>query len=195
VTGLHEAFGDLPGVSRRRAADGFAMTPQWGSQQNRPVPPQSRPDPVNFVESTMFRSLIQLELPKAVRLQYGIAVVCVTIDFPATPMPGQLKAMADAAIAHLRATDVVTVLSDSCLAVMLVDPEPNSVPRVIHRVIDSCKAIAAGPEYGTLDLVWSAGVSLYPQTSTTADVLHHALIMMKRAREAGGNRLYVHPPD
>jgi hypothetical protein len=195
VAGLQEVFGALPGMSRRRAADVLAMMPYWDSPQTKAVPPEARPDPVNFVEATMFRSLIQLEVAKAVRLQYGIAVVCVTVDLPTLRMPGPLKAMADAAIGHLRATDVVTVLSDACLAVMLVDPDPNSVPRVIQRVIDACKVVANGPEHGMPNLVWSAGVSLYPQTSTMPDVLHHALTMMERAREAGGNRVYAHPAD
>jgi hypothetical protein len=148
---------------------------------------------VNLVECATFRAVIQLELAKAVRLQYGIAVVCVATDLPPTRVPGELKLMAEAAIAHLRATDVVTLLGDACLAVMLVDPDPDSVPRVVERIIDAGKAAPRGRDEAACELAWSAGVSLYPQTSTPADVLHDAVRMMERAREAGGRRLYLHP--
>jgi Diguanylate cyclase, GGDEF domain len=155
----------------------------------------SRPDSLNVVESDLFGPLIKFELQKAARLQYGVAIVCMTIELPAErPSPAVTKEMADTAIAALRATDVVTVLTEKCLAVLLIDADASAVPHVIQRVIQAWKTIPATMSHGIPGFSWSAGGSLYPQTSSrAADLVEQALATMESAKVEGGNRLRLYP--
>lgn len=144
----------------------------------------------NYVDEDLFRFILDLELQKALRLQYYVSVVCFTPD----PVPGNadaslLRHMAQRTLRLLRATDVATTFSDTtnCIGLLLVDAEARSLPGIVSRV----RELPAGPEGDREErLSWSAGGSCYPQTVTSArDLLAQATDLMARAKAEGGNRV------
>lgn len=147
----------------------------------------------NYVEDNVFRFLVNLEVQKAIRLQYCISIVCLAPDLTAgTTDPSQLRHIAQAALRSLRATDVATTVSvDStrCVALLLIDAEPRSLRPIVNRVT----AVRAPVERAEEErLSWSAGGGSYPQTVTGGEeLLRQALDLMTRANADGGNRFYL----
>jgi hypothetical protein len=64
---------------------------------------------------------------------------------------------------------------------MLVDAETPHLPSILDRLTKRLETSA-----------WSAGGSCYPRTAARAeDMLRQAVDLLARAREEGGNQLYV----
>jgi hypothetical protein len=138
----------------------------------------------HIVDSRMFRFLVDLEVQKARRLHYCIAVVCLTAEVlsgaGATEENG--SPVASLVSRQLRATDVVAPYGPSFVAMLLVDTEPADLPSITDRLIDHLGAVP-----------WSAGGSCYPHHVTMADdMLRQAVNLMVHARDAGGCRLVAH---
>ena len=71
--------------------------------------------------------------------------------------------------------------SQGWLSLLLIDAETTHLPSIIHRLTTRLETVG-----------WSAGGSSYPRTATRAeDMLRQAMDLMGRAKEEGGNRLYV----
>jgi len=100
-------------------------------------------------------------------------------------MPGDVQvssaSLAENVARHLRRTDAVASWSQGWLALLLVAAETIHLPSILHRLTN--RLDTAG---------WSAGGTSYPRTATrTEDMLREAVNLMTKAREDGGNRLYV----
>ena len=163
--------------------------------KDQQTPNANRPsrESQNFVEENLFRRLLDFEVPKAMRLQYCISVVCMTPDLrPDEVDPPFAKRMAEIAIRQLRSTDVVTALSQSSIGFLLIDAETQTLPRIHKRVIEELEAHPLIVGRGEWRLTWSAGGSCYPQTATSGrDLLRQATDLMARAKGEGGDRLYL----
>lgn len=134
------------------------------------------------VDDLLFRFLIDLEVQKAQRLRYCVSLVCLTAEVaPAgTPEPS-LPSLAEIVTGCLRGTDAVAPWAPASLALLLIDADTTHLPSILRRLTGRLETAA-----------WSAGGSCYPRTATRADdMLHQAVDLLARAKEDGGNRLYV----
>jgi hypothetical protein len=135
-----------------------------------------------LVDESLFRFLVDFEVQKAQRLRYSVAVVCFAVE-PSASGNGEASAasVAQSVVRYLRGTDAVALWAQGWLAMLLVDAEPIHLPAIIDRL--TTRLETAG---------WSAGGSCYPRTAARADdLLRQAADLLTRAREEGGNRLYV----
>src|SRR5262249_9460834 len=126
--------------------------------------------------------LVDFEIQKAQRLRYSVSLVCFAVE-ASTSGNGQASAasLAESVVRHLRGTDAVALWTQGWLAMLLVDAEPTHLPGIVDRL--TTRLETAG---------WSAGGSSYPRTAArAADMLRQAVDQLARAREEGGNRLYV----
>jgi len=134
------------------------------------------------VDDSLFRFLVELEVQKAQRLRYCVSLVCLAIEVARgeTREPS-LPSLAGVVTRYLRGTDVVAPWAPASLALLLVDAETTHLPSILSRLTASLQTTA-----------WSAGGSSYPKTATRAnDMLRQAVDSMVRAKNEGGNRLYV----
>lgn len=133
------------------------------------------------VEPGLFRLLLDLEVQKAQRLRYCIALVRIhTEDSSSQGSPP--FSLTDVVGGRIRTTDAIMACPPSSVALLLVDADTSDLPAIVTRL--------AAPLQD--DVAWSAGGASYPLTASDADdMLRQAEDMMVRAREAGGRRLYV----
>ena len=136
-----------------------------------------------LVEESLFRLLVDFEIQKAQRLRYSVSIVCVTAE-PTSLRNGKaswLQSLAEALTRALRGTDAIASWSQGWLFLLLVDAETIHLPSILQRLTARLQTSA-----------WSAGGSCYPRTATRADdLLNQAVDLMGRAKNEGGNRLYV----
>src|SRR5262245_7916147 len=135
-----------------------------------------------MVDEVLFRLLIDFEIQKAQRLRYSVSLVCFSLR-SATRGNGQTSgtSLAQSVTRHLRGTDAVASWSQGWLSLLLVGAETTHLPSILDRLTD--RLDTAG---------WSAGGTSYPRTATRSeDMLRQAVDLMTKAREEGGNRLYV----
>ena len=135
-----------------------------------------------LVDESLFRFLMDFEVQKAQRLRYSVSVVCFAVE-PATTGNGEASpsTVAEGIARYLRGTDAVASWTRGWLAILLVDAETTHLPSILDRLTTRLETVA-----------WSAGGSCYPRTATRAeDMLRQAMDSMGRAKEDGGNRLYV----
>jgi GGDEF domain-containing protein len=151
----------------------------------------------NVTDESVFRFLLDLELQKAVRLQYCVSLVLVSLEPGTRPANGGeagdaalTRQVAESVAPHLRATDVVAALPGRALGVLLIDAETGSLPAIIDRATEGWRARpVAGQARG---LSWSAGGGCFPLTATNATgLMRQASDLMTRARAEGGDRLYL----
>jgi len=96
-------------------------------------------------------------------------------------MRPSLPSLAEMVTSSIRATDVAAPWDPASLALLLVDAETPHLPSILRRLTARLGTIA-----------WSAGGSCYPNTATHADdMVRQAVDLMARAKDEGGNRLYV----
>jgi len=153
----------------------------------------------SFVDESFFRILLNLEIQKAMRLQYCVSVVFMSIEASENGHgngnggdPALARHLAEMAMSHLRATDVVTTLAKTSLGLLLVDAETRSLPRILNRATEAWEDRAVSFEGRELRLKWSAGGGCYPQTATSVKgLVRQAGDLMTRAKEEGGDRLYL----
>jgi GGDEF domain-containing protein len=137
-----------------------------------------------LVDEELFRLLVNFEIQKAQRLRYSVSLVCFAAE-PASPLSGteesSAPSLAESLTRYLRGTDAVAFWTQGWLAFLLVDAETAHLPSILRRLTTHLESV-----------VWSAGGSCYPRTATRAeDMLRQAVVLMDRAKDEGGNRLYV----
>ncbi|MBI1893675.1 MAG: diguanylate cyclase [Candidatus Rokubacteria bacterium] len=150
-------------------------------------------DGQKVVEQDVFMLVFELETHKAARLQYCVSLLFIGLDAGPTDNGGDLvKNVAELAARRLRATDVVTTFRPSSIGMLLIDAETPTLPQIFSRVTEDVRRGQlrfAGKEWR---LTVSGGGACYPRTATTGrDVLRQASVLMRRAREEGGNRVLI----
>ncbi len=151
---------------------------------------RSRPGgPENLVDQGFFDFLIDLEVQKAARLQYPIAVLCLSVDDPPAKAEQDLReSLGLLAIRELRTTDVAVNLRTVVAAVLLVGAETLNLPGILARLRTAIESAVGNSSHITL----SAGGGCYPHTATNAKELYEqALNLMTRAQADGGDRAYL----
>jgi hypothetical protein len=134
------------------------------------------------VDSADFRRLVEMEIQKAQRLRYSLALLCVT----ANGRTREAQEPAGSSVLEritelLRTTDAVAHWASSSIALMLVDAEVMNIPSIFDRLTTKLEMFH-----------WSAGGACYPRTTAHPEaLLHHALDLMIQAERDGGNRLYL----
>src|SRR6266850_7220804 len=134
------------------------------------------------VDELLFRLLVDFEIQKAQRLRYSVSLVCFSAEGsrPESREPST-QLLVESVTRCIRGTDVVTSGSEGWLHLLLVDAETTHLPLILHRLTAHLETLA-----------WSAGGSCYPRTANRGeDMLRQSIDLMGRAREEGGNRLYV----
>jgi hypothetical protein len=135
-----------------------------------------------LVDESLFRLLVNFEIHKAQRLRYSVSVVCFAVE-PVLAGNGEasLSSVAESITRYLRRTDAVASWAEGWVSLLLVDAETTHLPLILQRLTTRLETVA-----------WSAGGSCYPRTAIQAeDMLRQAVDLMGRARQEGGNRLYV----
>lgn len=134
-----------------------------------------------LVNESLFRVLVDFEIQKAQRLRYSVSLVCFAAELPLSGN-GEMRASLTADVTRsLRGTDAVASWAEGWLSLLLIDAEGTHLPAILDRLTARIR---------TTD--WSAGGSCYPRTAMRAeDMLRQAVDLMDRAKEEGGNRLYV----
>jgi len=133
-----------------------------------------------LVDELLFKLLVDFEIQKAQRLRYSISVVCFAIERSAGNGEAS-TAIAENITRYLRGTDAVASWAQGWLSLLLIDAETAHLPLILERLTTRLETVG-----------WSAGGACYPRTATRAeDMLRQAVDLMGRAKEAGGNRLYV----
>src|SRR5215831_9016537 len=118
-----------------------------------------------MVDDALFRLLLELEIHKAQRLRYTISIVCLTMERSGT---GNGQAAG-------------TSIAESLVLCLLVDADATHLPSILERLTTRLQMAS-----------WSAGGSSYPRTAVRADqMVRQAIELHTRARNEGGNRLYV----
>ena len=147
----------------------------------------------NLLDENLFRFLLDLEVQRALRLQYPISVVCIAADLrPQEVDPSFTRRVARMVLRQIRATDVVTMLSQASIGLLLVDADTGALPRIHRRVKEELEAHPLTVQGRERRLTWSAGGGCYPQTATGGrDLLRQASDLMARAQGEGGDRLYL----
>ena len=135
-----------------------------------------------LVDDLLFRFLMDFEIQKAQRLRYSVSLVCLAAEpVPAEPRDTPGFTFAENVTRYLRGTDSVASWTPDWLALLLVDAETTHLRPILRRLTARLQT-----------LVWSAGGSCYPKTATRADdMLSQAVDLMVKAKDQGGNRLYV----
>jgi hypothetical protein len=135
-----------------------------------------------LVDESLFRFLVDFEIQKAQRLRYSVSLVCFAVE-PPTTGNGEVSpvSVAERIVRYLRGTDAVALWAQGWLAMLLVDAETTHLPLIFDRLTARLETTS-----------WSAGGSCYPRTAARAeDMLLQATALLTRARDEGGNRLYV----
>lgn len=135
-----------------------------------------------LVDESLFRFLVDFEIQKAQRLRYSVSLVCFAVESASTGN-GKVSAssLAESVTRFIRGTDAVAPWAQGWLALLLIDAETTHLPLILDRLTARLETI-----------VWSAGGSCYPRTAARAeDMLRQAVDLMGRAKQEGGNRLYV----
>lgn len=189
-------FASAGGDAALRVAGGLVRTPGGltGGMTAQQTPGGTARTPPNLVDEEVFRLLLDLEVQKAMRLRYCVAVVLVEIDAEDGHAPEDREAvvrrLAELATRQLRATDVVATLSPSSIALLLIDAETPALPRILDRAAQPWEEGRLGLAGRDWRVRWSAGGGCYPQTATTVSaLLRQAGDLLARAREEGGHRL------
>jgi hypothetical protein len=135
-----------------------------------------------LVDEVLFRLLVDFEVQKAQRLRYSISLVCVAVEpVSAEGRDPSSPSVIESMTRHLRGTDAVATCAQGWLSMLLVDAETAHLPAILNRLTTT---LGTG--------VWSAGGASYPRTATRADdMMQQAVNLMGRAKDEGGNRLYV----
>lgn len=147
----------------------------------------------NLIAADVFEFLVELQSHQAMRLQYCISVVCVSIDADVDgDRPVLVKHVGEMYLGHLRNTDVVAVFPPDSIALLLVNADAIHLPQIVTRASEVLATGWLTFRGRELPVRWSAGGGSYPRTASTAkDLLRQATALMARAREEGGGRLYL----
>ena len=135
-----------------------------------------------LIDDQLFRFLVDFEIQKAQRLRYCVSLVCLAAEVASTePHDPSTASLAEIVTRYIRGTDAVVPWAPGSLALLLIDAESIDLPPILRRLMARLGTIA-----------WSAGGSCYPKTASRPDdLLRQAVDLMVRAKEEGGNRIYV----
>jgi GGDEF domain-containing protein len=149
----------------------------------------------NLVREPLFRYLLDLEVEKAIRLQYCVSVVCLTPDLPEGAVdPALTRHVVRVAMTRLRRTDLATILAGDGAALLLIDADTRALPGILDRTANLMEAGGRRFARGDLQVSVSAGGGCYPETATGGtELFRQARSLMARARREGGDRLYLPP--
>jgi hypothetical protein len=143
--------------------------------QPAPLPPGAR-----LVDPVVFRTLLEMEIAKAQRLRYCLAVLCL-VGHLAPDADGSTDSLAGIAARRLRSTDVVLDRGPAGVVLLLIDADVGALPAILHRVIADFQAAS-----------WSAGASSYPKNASNSDeLLAQAVSMLSEAERDGGRQLFL----
>ena len=132
-----------------------------------------------MVDEPLFRLLLDLEIHKAQRLRYTVSIVCFTME--RSGVGNGQASIAESIARRLRATDAVAMWTEGLVFFLLVDAETTHLPSILERLTTRLQTVS-----------WSAGGSSYPRSAARAeDMVRQAVDLHTRARNEGGNRLYV----
>jgi GGDEF domain-containing protein len=144
------------------------------------------PPAENLIEPDVFKLFLELETRKALRLRYSVSLLCVTPDQPLDSEV--MMTAARTVLDKVRATDVVSILPRSTLAILLIDADIPDVEDVLRRIAEPLSVGAAVTQRQT----WSAGASSYPHSGASGEaLLRLASDLMAQAKREGGDRLYL----
>lgn len=143
-----------------------------------------------LVDERVFRFLLDLEMHKAIRLRYCYSVLCATPDLLLDDAPPSLIGqIAGGVLRWLRATDSVTTIEQSFVGLLLINADLPALPLIHNRVKEELEARLLTTGART---TWSAGGGSYPATAASgSDLLRQAIDLTTRAKEEGGDRLYL----
>jgi hypothetical protein len=161
-----------------RAAHGVSVRTMTESREFEPLSPGGG----RMVDDALFQLLLELEMHKAQRLRYTVSIVCLTMEQSGAGN-GQVSdtSIAEGIAVRLRGTDVVAMRAEGLVLCLLVDAETAHLPSILERLTTWMHMAS-----------WSAGGSSYPRTATRAeDMVRQAIDLHTRARNEGGNRLYI----
>lgn len=147
----------------------------------------------NLVEKSLFTFVLDLEVQKAIRLQYCVSVICLTPDHRLPKANSSLaKQIAERALRQLRGTDLATILSPSSIAILLIDAETATLPTILNRIKEELEARPVTIKGREWRLRWRAGGGCYPMTVTGGrELLRQAIELMTRAKRERVDRLYL----
>lgn len=107
-----------------------------------------------------------------------------------------LKSLADLLRKRLRETDTLARLDDNEFAVLLPHTGARQAQQVAEQIVEAVGHHALPLDGEPIGTTVSIGVALYPEHATTMqELLAHADLAMRRARENGGNGLWVYAPE
>ena len=134
-----------------------------------------------IIDDQLLRFLIDIEIRKAQRLRYCVSLVRIAADLPSPETaPPSEPPFAEMVARNIRSTDVVARWASASLTLLLVGADLPSLASIVRRLT------------AELRLVWSAGASCYPRTTTgMKDLLRQAEDRMLDAQRDGGIRLYL----
>lgn len=148
----------------------------------------------------VFDYLFDLEVKKATRYQYFLAVLFLELDHGAAgtsveeqekDRQRQLKVLADLLRDELRSTDVIGRLAEGRFSVLLHHADEVNTQRIgerIRRRIHDYVFSQENPGHRTV----SIGGACFPGSGNYADDLRGAALkMMERAKIDGGNKVYT----
>jgi len=143
--------------------------------QSAPLPPGAR-----VVDAVVFHTLLEMEIAKAQRLRYCLAVLCLAGQFP-PDADDPVDSLAGLAARRIRSTDVVLDRGPAGVVLLLIDADVGALPAILHRVIADFRAAS-----------WSAGASAYPKNASNSDeLLAQAASMLSEAERDGGQQLFL----
>ncbi len=170
-------------------ARGGAQDPVWKSMLD---------DETKVLRNRIFDYLFDLEVKKATRYQYFLAVIFLEIDFRMETTAGdhgaereQLKVLADLLRDELRSTDIIGRDSDGRFSVLLHHADEVNTNRIgerLRRRIADYVFVEGDQGHKTV----SIGGACFPGSGNYPDDLRlEALKMMERAKLEGGNKVYT----
>jgi GGDEF domain-containing protein len=149
-----------------------------------------------FVDPDTFMLVVELELRRAIRLQYYVSLLALQADVE------QSAELADRAALHrevaetirdqIRSTDVVSVMPSShLLEVVLVSTYLDNLPAIIDRIAIAASAQAGDAEGSMSRMTLSIGGACFPTTARErAELVHQAESLSMEARAEPGTSGY-----
>jgi hypothetical protein len=156
------------------------------------APPAANGHPPNLVDQSLFDFILNLEMHKAMRLQYCFSVLCVAPDLRGKGTAAAIERLAEVTTRQLRALDLGASYLPSCIALLLIDAEPRNLSGILARITEAVETTPLGLAGAGGMLTFSGGGGCYPKTaSNSGELLRQAIDLMERAQRDGGNRLYL----
>jgi hypothetical protein len=145
------------------------------------------------VDESLFRYLVEFEIPKAHRLQYPISVVYLSADLSASEASRlSAEAILDVILKYTRATDAITSIHNGSFGVLLIDADTQVLSPIIRRLTNEVTTVTRAAMGENRSVTWSGGGACYPKTAQTAlELLGQAFNLMSKAQNDGGDRFYV----